>query len=477
MRNFLNSAAAALILTLPLVAPRLAMAQTDLTSQDSSGAAMVPASAPAAPTPYFGSFDVVMGKGRLIKLPQPVYNLFVGDPATATVHPASPNTMYVFGKKEGETDIVGTDMAGNRIVQFTVTVDPSNYNSDRLQAQAAATAPGSNVSVETETNGVILHGNVDTPEQADALINQQKAISGGNVINDLTVNEPVQVELKVRIAQMSRVVTRSLGINWSSVGTDGIAIGKFLVTGSTASSAAVISGATAGGIGVTFPGGTFEGVIDALAADNLAHVLAEPTLTTLSGTQANFNVGGQFPVPVANGNDSTTVSFKSFGVVLSFIPTVFSDGRIALQVSPSISAIDASNTAVVGTGANEAIAVPSVTDTSASSTVILGSGEGMAIAGLLEDTSSNDSNGLPGLSEVPLLGALFRGNAYQRTQQEVVITVTPYIVNPVSHPNSLAMPDDGWSDPNDLQRILLLRNNGTTTASTTIPGDAGFMVQ
>jgi pilus assembly protein CpaC len=101
----------------------------------------------------------------------------------------------------------------------------------------------------------------------------------------------------------------------------------------------------------------------------------------------------------------------------------------------------------------------------------------MAIAGLLSDTTSNDSNGLPGLSEVPLLGALFRGNAYQRTQQEVVITVTPYIVNPVSNPGSLASPDDGWSSPNDLQRILLLRDNGTTTASTAIPGDAGFMVQ
>lgn len=467
MRKIIRGAALALILACPLAA----QAQ-NAAAQDSSGAAATP-----APQPYFGSFSVQMNKGKLIKLPQPVASLFVADPDTATVHPASPDSMFVFGKKPGETDIVGTDQNGNRIAQFTVTVTPSSYANDRFQGQSQDIAPGNNVTIESEPNGVILHGNVDTAAQADMLVNQAKAIGNGTVVNDMTVNQPVQVELKVRIAQMSRTVTRSLGINWSSVGTDGISIGKFLVTGSTASAASVISGATPGSVGVTFPGGTFEGVIDALAEDNLAHVLAEPTLTTLSGTQANFEVGGQFPVPVASGNNTTSVSFKSYGVLLSFTPTVFSDGSIALQVMPQISEKDTSNSATIATGSNESITVPSVTMTSASSTVILGSGQGMAIAGLLTDTSQEASNGLPGLSEVPLIGALFRGDAFQRQQQEVVITVTPYIVNPVNNPNSFASPDDGWSPPNDLQRILLLRNNGTMAANTTVPGDAGFMVQ
>ena len=220
-------------------------------------------------------------------------------------------------------------------------------------------------------------------------------------------------------------------------------------------------------------------LIDALATDNLAHVLAEPTLTTLSGTQANFQVGGQFPIPTSSGNNgSVSVTYKNFGVLLSFIPTVLSNGRIALQVAPQLSEINAANSATVSTGAvGEVFSVPSLTMTSASTTVILGSGQGMAIAGLLEDTSNQVDNGVPGLSEVPLLGALFRGDAFQREQQELVITVTPYLVNPVNNPGSLASPDDGWSPPNDLQRILLLRNNGTDTASTRIPGDAGFMVQ
>jgi pilus assembly protein CpaC len=476
MRYVLQTAATALILAMPLAAARPAAAQTALMSQDGSGASAA-APVPAVPSPYVGSFSVQMGQGKLIKLPQPVANLFVADPDIATVQPASPTTMFVFGKKNGETDIVGTDQNGNRLAQFTVMVSPSTYPGDRVQGVSQKSAPGNSVTAETEANGVILRGNVDTAEQAANLMDQAKASTSLPVINQMNVNEPVQVELKVRIAQMSRTVTRSLGINWQNVGTDSIQIGKFMVTGSTASAASVVSGATAGGVGVVFPGGTFEGVIDALAADNLAHVLAEPTLTTLSGTQANFNVGGEFPVPVASTNGATSVSFKSFGVALSFIPTVFSDGRIALQVAPSISEKDTSNSAVIGTGSNESITVPSVTLTSAASTIILGSGQGMAIAGLLTDITNDDTNGLPYLSEVPLLGALFRGDAFQRSQQEVVITVTPYIVNPVDHPGGLASPDNGWSPPNDLQRILLLRNNGTDTASTTIPGDAGFMVQ
>jgi len=208
-------------------------------------------------------------------------------------------------------------------------------------------------------------------------------------------------------------------------------------------------------------------------------VLAEPTLTTLSGTQANFQVGGQFPIPAASGTNGTvSVTYKDYGVLLSFIPTVLSDGRIALQVAPQFSTLNTANSSVVSTGtSNQAFAVPSLNVTAASTTVILGSGQGMAIAGLLEDTTNQVDNGVPGLSEIPLLGALFRGDAFQRQQQELVITVTPYLVNPVNNPGVLASPDDGWTPANDLQRILELRDNGTDTASAQIPGDAGFMVQ
>jgi pilus assembly protein CpaC len=423
---------------------------------------------------------VAKGQGRLIKLPRPVANLFVADNSIAEVRPASPGTMFVFGKLPGETDIVATDQNGARIAQYSVTVTPSNYNGDRLKAQAANTAPGSSVTAESEPGGMVVSGTVNSAQDADTIVNQAKAISGGNVVNNLTVTEPVQVELKVRIASMSRTVTRELGVDWGQAGTSAIKIGKFALTGGTASAASSLATAVQGGVGVTFPGGTFEGVVDALATDNLAHILAEPTLTTLSGTQASFQVGGQFPIPVDSGSSSgsVTVSYKNYGVLLTFTPTVFSDGRIALQVAPQLSALSSANSAVVtSSSSSSSLAVPSLTMTSASSTVILGSGQGMAIAGLLEDNTNEVDNGVPGLSEIPLVGALFRGDAFQREQQELVITVTPYVVNPVNNPNSIASPDDGWTPPNDLQRILLLHNNGTTAASTKIPGDAGFMVQ
>lgn len=449
-------------------------------SADMSGAATASANSQAPlPPAYYGAVALDKGKGRLVKLPRAVANLFVADDSIASVRPASPGVMFVFGKAPGTTDVVATDQDGNRIAQYSVTVNPSNYQGQRLQSQSQAIAPGNGVTAESEPGGMVVHGNVETPEEADNVINQAKAISGGNVTNDLTVNEPIQVELKVRIASMDRTVTRELGIDWGTTASDGIKIGKFMMTGGTASAAQSLSSLAQGGLAVTNPNGTFEGVIDALATDNLAHVLAEPTLTTLSGTQANFQVGGQFPIPTASGSNGTvTVSYKNYGVLLSFIPTVLSNGRIALQVAPQMSEINSANSSTISTGAsNETFNVPSLTMTSASSTVVLGSGQGMAIAGLLEDTTNQVDNGVPGLSEIPLLGALFRGDAFQREQQELVITVTPYLVNPVNTPETIASPDDGWTPPNDLQRILQLRDNGTDTVAAKIPGDAGFMVQ
>ena len=454
-----------------------AQAQQQLT--DTSGAAAPATQATSVPQPYYGSISVSTGSGRLLKLPHPVANIFAADPSVIEVRPASPDTMFVFGKSVGETTIVATDAAGNPIAQYSVSVNPTQYPANELQNDAQTLAPGSGVTAQSLPGGMVVGGTVQTAEQANNVMEQARLLApSGTVVNNLQVQEPIQVQLKVRIAQMSRSITRQLGINWSSVGTSAISIGKFSLTGNTASASPSISGTSPGYVGVTFPGGTFQGVIDALASDNLAHVLAEPTLTTLSGTKANFQVGGQFPIPVSSVNGAVSVSFQNYGILLSFTPTVFSDGRIALQVAPQFSEVSSANSASISTaGSSSTIVVPSLTITSASTTVILGSGQGMAIAGLLEDTSNQTDNGVPGLSEVPLLGALFRGDAFQRTEQELVITVTPYIVNPVSNPGVLASPDDGWTPPNDLQRILLLRDNGTQDATNTIPGDAGFMVQ
>ncbi|HTJ90157.1 MAG TPA: type II and III secretion system protein family protein [Acidocella sp.] len=433
---------------------------------------------PVAPA-IIRNIYVAEGAGKLVTLPRPMADLFAADPNVVEVRPASPDTMFVFGKGLGQTTIVATDSAGTPIAQYTVVVSPSSFARSRLQAQAQISAPGADVTAESEAGGMIVRGTVQTPEQANNVMNQARLISpSGRVVNQLQVREPIQVELKVRIATMSRTITRQLGIDWGQATTAGIMIGKFAITGNTGTSAPSISGSTPGTYGVTFPGGTFQGIIDALASDNLAHVLAEPTLTTLSGTQASFQVGGQFPVPISQTNGAVSVTYKNFGILLTFTPTVFSDGRISLQVAPQLSTLSTANgVAITSTGTTSTTIVPALTVTQASSTVILGSGQGMAIAGLLEDTSTQTDNAVPWVGEVPVLGALFRGDSFQREQQEMVITVTPYLVKPVNQPATLASPDDGWTPPNDLQRILLLRNNGTDTASTRIPGDAGFIVQ
>jgi pilus assembly protein CpaC len=459
-------------------------------AQDDSGAAAPGAAAPGAaapatppPAPLVSGIGISLGSGRIITLPHPVSSIFAADPSIVEVRPASPTSLFVFGKGIGETTIIATDGNGNTVAQYSVSVGPSAFAADRLSGAAETAAPGSAVSAETEPGGMVVRGTVQTPEQAENVMNQAKIISPtGSVINDLTVQEPIQVELKVRIAYMSRTITRQLGIDWGAATAAGFNIGKFVLTGTTGTGAPSISGTTPGALGVTFPGGTFEGVIDALASDGLAHIVAEPTLTTLSGTEANFIVGGEFPVPVSQtgtGDSSTiTVEFKNYGVQLDFTPTVFSDGRIALKVAPQLSQLSDANAVTESTaGTSSAIVIPGLTVQAASSTVILGSGQGMAIAGLLEDSSNQTDNAVPGLGEVPVLGALFRGDSFQRQQQELVITVTPYLVNPVSNDGILAQPDDGWTPPNDLQRILLLRDSGTIAASTTIPGDAGFMVQ
>jgi pilus assembly protein CpaC len=441
-------------------------------------ASPAPSMQTASPKPYFGSISVAEGSGQIVTLQQPVSSIFAADPAVIEVRPASPTSLFVFGKGLGQTTLVATDANGAQIAHFSVVVTPSQYPANRVAEQADNAVPGANVTATSETGGMILRGTVPTAEAANNVMNQAKAVSPtGNVINELQVAEPIQVELSVRIAYMSRDITRQLGINWGSIG-NGFTIGKFLLHGMTATESPTVSGTVAGALGVTFPGGTFEGIIDALASDNLAHIVAEPTLTALSGTQGSFLVGGQFPVPVAEQNDEITIEFKSYGIQLVFTPTVFSDGRISLQVSPTLSQLSNANSVTESSaGSSAAITVPSLIVQQASTTVILGSGQGMAIAGLLADQSNQTTNAIPGIGEIPVLGALFRGDSFQRQQQELVISVTPYLVKPVSNIGLLAQPDDGWTPPNDLQRILLLRDNGSPASVATIPGDSGFMIQ
>jgi pilus assembly protein CpaC len=211
----------------------------------------------------------------------------------------------------------------------------------------------------------------------------------------------------------------------------------------------------------------------------MVHSLAEPNLTAMSGQTASFLVGGEYPIPVAQQNNQTTIEFKQYGVSLAFVPTVVSDGHISLKVRPEVSQLTTTGAVTLSSG-NSSFQIPALSVRRAETTVELGSGQSFAIAGLLQDASTISDTAVPFLGEVPILGALFRSDSFQRQETELVIIVTPFIVRPTSNPSALGLPTDGNPIPDDYERLMLLRTVGRKPAPTqaaATPSSAGFVVQ
>ncbi|GAC1340320.1 MAG: type II and III secretion system protein family protein [Acetobacteraceae bacterium] len=424
------------------------------------------------------SIRLESGSGRVITLGGPASNVFVADPKVAEVRPASPSSLFVFGVGPGRTTIAAMDSAGHAVAQYEVTVQPSAFGAGEAQAAIGRMMPGSRIRVQPQAKGLLLSGRVDTPAEAAQAAAIARGYIGENqaVDNQMSVQATTQVTLRVRIAEVSRQVVRNLGINWQSAGSIG-SIGKL-----PALTFAANAGKTPGCIAnvTSCLGANFNGLIDALAQDNLAHILAEPNLTVMSGQSASFLVGGEFPIPVAQQQGSISVEFKKFGVSLAFVPTVYSDGRINIHVSPEVSQISDQG-AVQLTAGNSSIQIPAITVRRAETTIELGSGQSFAIAGLLQDTSRQTVSGLPFLMDIPVLGALFRSSSYQRNETELVILVTPIVVRPVDDEAALHLPTDGFNPASDLERIVesrqLARARRPMGGRLRIPGDAGFVVQ
>lgn len=428
------------------------------------------------------AFTVESGSGKVLSLATPVSNIFVADPKVAEVRPASATSLFIFGLNPGRTTIAIMDADGHLVAQYELTVKPSSFSAREAQSAIDKLLPSNRVKVQAQGKGLMLTGSVKNPaDAAQAMAIAKGYIGEGAAIdNEITVESPVQVTLNVRVAQMSRQVVRNLGINWQAIATIGsIATLPALALNVNASTLACAAGAIGSSGGQALcPGAGFNGVIDALAKDNLAHVLAEPNLTVISGQAASFQVGGEYPIPMTQGNGAVSITYKSFGVLLSFLPTVLSDGRINLHVKPEVSELSSLNSAVLVTGTTSQI-VPALTVRRAETTVELGSGESFAIAGLLQKSTNDNGSGLPGLSDIPVAGALFHDSQFSRTETELVIVVTPYIVRPVSNPSVLRLPTDGYSPPPDLERLLLMRQvpKQKTPVPVLIPGNAGFIVQ
>lgn len=445
------------------------------------------------------------GSGRLVELPSPAVTVLVADPRIARVQPASPTSLFVMGVNAGRTNLIATREDGSLVAEFDITVQASATGAAQA-APAVAAAPavsagqvqsmirrmvrgGQNVQVQMVGRGAIgLSGMVPTAADAQRAEAIAKAMGGEGreVINNLTLLSGIQVNLRVRVAEISREVTRDLGFNWLGTFNDGTwRVGMRTGGGVVGSvlNALQNAGTTGGGlIGLGFQSGNFDinGIIDALAQDRLVTILAEPNLTAQSGEVASFLAGGEFPVPIAASNNSSalTVEYKQYGVSLAFIPTVLSPERLNMRVRPEVSELSNANS-VTFPIAGGTVTIPGLTVRRAETTIEVGSGQSFAIAGLLTRNSAYNNSGLAGLGEIPILGALFRSDQFRRNETELVIIITPYLVRPVSDPQALATPLDTFRPATDLERILLRRQTGSGAPYRQIrpPAAAGFIVE
>lgn len=456
----------------------------------------LPGSSPAAQSalqrprvlPVQNVMTLDAGSGRVIQLGASAGSVFAADPKVAEARPASATSLFIFGVAPGRTTVAALDAAGAPIAQYDVIVRPSGYGAGEAEAAIARVMPTTNVRVETMQNGLAVTGRVKTAADADRVMQIVRGYlpPGQTIDNRLSVASSVQVNLRVRIAEMSRNLIRQLGVNWTNL----FDLGKYaqiaMLTANPLTNLTRAPNLATGGYNFNTPGHTVDvnALIDALAQDELVHILAEPNLTAISGETASFLVGGEFPIPVAQQNNQVTIEFKQYGVSLAFVPTVASDGQITLRVRPEVSQLTNQGAVQLSSG-NSTIQVPALIVRRTETTVQLGSGQSFAIAGLLQDNANVTGNGVPILGDLPVLGALFRSDNFQRNETELVIVVTPYLVRPVSDPTTLHLPTDGWQPPSDIERILLLRQTARPpdqAASANIlpahiPGQAGFVMQ
>jgi pilus assembly protein CpaC len=286
-------------------------------------------------------------------------------------------------------------------------------------------------------DSIVLSGSVSTVREAEDVrrLAAQFVAKPKNVIDRMQISGPTQINLRVRIVEISRNVVRQLGINWdeaSSIGSNillGFATGGATFVGNTFSATANIAtrrnGTNSAIFGYRGQRHTINGVLDALQTQGLVKTLAEPNLTAISGETASFLAGGEFPVPVPQDGGVITVQYKKFGVGLSFTPTLLSPRRISLKVNPEVSQLSNAGSIQI-----QGINVPSLTTRRASTTVELASGQSFAIAGLLQNNYTKDISKVPGIGDIPILGKLFTSENYRKDETELVIIVTPYIVRP-----------------------------------------------
>ena len=451
-----------------------------------------------------GELNVLsIGRGKQINLPEDVTDVFIANPAVADVDVKSPRQLYIFGKGQGETTLYATNKAGRTVYSTTIRV---GGNIDSIDQMLSITMPESQISVSTMNGIVLLTGTVQNPTDAAEAEDLVQTFVGKEtkVVSRLKIATPLQVNLRVRFAEVNRTLAKEIGTNLATRdqssgfqfgairGRNGaVGISDYDVTGLPVLDASSVYGLPAGTISLPFDPvkGQFVGggsqykftpsnpasmitmaaslfgldvgaAFDMTEKMGLTVMLAEPNLTVSSGASGEFLAGGEIPIPVSQGQGQVTVEYKPYGVSLQYTPTVLSNGRISLRLRPEVSDISTVNAVSIN-----GFSVPGITTRRVETTVELGSGQSFMIAGLLSNSSTSLIDKIPGAGDIPVLGNLFKSNQWRRNETELVIIVTPYLVHPVSD-SEIKLPTDGFNAPSDMERLLFNRNSSGNSGET-----------
>ena len=420
---------------------------------------------------HAGELDVPVNKSQVIRADRPYSKALIGNPEIADIVPVSETSVYVLGKKAGTTSLTLYDRSNRLIAVMDIVVGPDVTT---LKRQLTDLMPGDVVSARMSNDSVILEGMVSSAVAADKAVQIAETYAPGKVVNLLGLSSAQQVMLEVRFAEVKRSALKQIGLGWfvesdggklngvigggASAGpdTDDIDgdgnVGEQLLTlGSIADSFGIVSR--------TFRafGENFNVTLDALERKGAITTLAEPTLVALSGETASFLAGGEFPIPVVQtgnggGGNAITVEFKPFGVSLAFTPTVLADGVINMVVQPEVSSIDPTASITINN-----LTVPGLQTRRAKTVVEMRDGESFAMAGLIRKDFQDTVRQVPLLGSIPIIGTLFRSTGFQNEQTELVIIVTPRLVQP-SRAGTLKAPTDRVGPPNEADLFL----NGRT---------------
>jgi pilus assembly protein CpaC len=387
-----------------------------------------------------GALNVPLNRAVVVESDVPFAELSIANPGIADISTLSDKTIYVLGKAPGRTTLTLLAPDGTLIsnVDVQVTPDVAEFK-ERLRQ----ILPGEHIEVRTANDGIVLSGNVSSIGKLERALDLANRYAPDRVSNLMSVAGTQQVMLKVRFAEISRSVSKQLNgrVSLIAAGTDGIVTAGL-------GSANVVGGG--GDLGVSAGIGSlqFSVLLEALESKGLARTLAEPNLTALSGQEARFLAGGEYPVPAPDGSGGTQITYKTFGVDMIFTPTVVDGDLINIKLATNVSSLDP-NTFVVIDGANVNAFKTRLTTT----TVEMRDGESFAIAGLLQDDFRDLNGQVPWLGDVPVLGALFRSADYQRAQSELVIIITPHLVTP-TRGEALALPTDRIRLPSERELFL-----------------------